>query len=568
MNKNKKIKRKNMNLTSKLALVYILAGFLPVLIILAVNFFEMRSMFSEEEKRKNEDYLKQTVEYLDSDFEEYNEISEFFATDNKVVKCLSSADVGTDEFYKRFQEVILPSINMYSRINSGAKSMVIYIDRDVDDRLDNLAPISEVEENDWYDCVRNNYKCNWYIDAEKGKVVLAKSFKDDNKKEFLGIIYMEMELSQVIENFKRTTIVNYGIKISNTNNEMILEYDYFTSKNQKYIVSGDEFHKIENDREYGVLSYVSDVTGWKVWMYRPTKLIISKITPINLITIIGVVTCMVAAFLCIRFNAVFVTGRIKKLQQTMDTVEQGNFAVEINNNNDDEIGLLVNSFSKMIARLNRLINEVYKSKIKEKEYEMTALQAQINPHFLYNTLSMINWKAIEAGQPDISKITLSLSAFYRTSLNKGRNVIELSGEIQNIRSYLDIQLMLHDNDFDVEIDVDDETLKYIIPNLILQPLVENAIEHGVDIMTEGRGKVMVKCKEKGDFIEISVIDNGVGMAEEQAKDILTSDSKGYGVRNVNERIKLFYGAQYSLSIASKIGDGTEVFLCIPKIIEV
>ena len=303
-------------------------------------------------------------------------------------------------------------------------------------------------------------------------------------------------------------------------------------------------------------------------MYQPKKLVISKITPVNLITVIGIVTCMVAAFLCIRFNAVFVTGRIKKLQYIMDTVEQGDFHVEISNNNDDEIGLLMDSFSKMIAKLNYLINEVYKSKIKEKEYEMTALQAQINPHFLYNTLSMINWKAIEAGQADISKITLSLSAFYRTSLNKGRDEIELNGEMQNIRSYLDIQLMLHDDGFDVEMDVDEGALKYTIPNLILQPLVENAIEHGIDIMTDGRGKIIVKCKEKGEFIELSVIDNGVGMTKEQADAILTSDSKGYGVRNVNERIKLFYGAQYSLNVISEIGVGTEVLVRIPKKLEV
>ena len=564
MNNNTKKKRKNMNLTSKLALVYILAGFLPVLIILAVNFFEMRSMFSDEEKKKNEVYLKQTVDYLDSEFEEYNEMAEFFVEDDEMLKCLSAGNAGTEEFYKKIQETVLPAIKLYSCINSGVNSMVIYLDRDIDDRLENLAPISEIENCEWYDNAINNYIPNWYIDSAKGKVVMAKSFKNENKNDFLGVIYMEMELSHVLDSFKSAAAVNYGIKITDTCNNVILEYDYFTPKNQKYIVDAGEFSEIEKNGKYEILSCLSDETGWKIWMYQPERLIISKIAPVNLITIIGIVTCMVAAFLCIRFNAVFVTGRIKKLQQTMDTVEQGNFAVEINNNNDDEIGLLVNSFSKMIERLNRLINEVYKSKIKEKEYEMTALQAQINPHFLYNTLSMINWKAIEAGQPDISKITLSLSSFYRTSLNKGKNVIELSGEIQNIRSYLDIQLMLHDDGFDVELDVDEDTLKYTIPNLVLQPLVENAIEHGVDVMTEGRGEVTVKCKEKGEFIELSVIDNGVGMTEEQAKTILTSDSKGYGVRNVNERIKLFYGAQYSLKVMSKIGEGTEVLVCIPK----
>lgn len=565
---NKKIKRKNMNLTSKLALVYILAGFLPVLIILAVNFFEMRSMFTDEEKRKNEVYIKQTVESMDSEFEEYNKIADYISKDGLILKNLSAGDAGTNAFYERYNNTVVPAIELFSEINPGVKSIMIYLDRNINSDMEYLAPISEIEDCPWYSEEHDNYKNNWYIDYDREKVFVVRSFKNENKNDFLGVIYMEMELSQIVNKFKNAGMFNYGIKIFDNNDEIMLEYDYFSEKNEKYIVSAEEFKSIENNKKYNVLTCESDAAGWKVRMYQPTRIIISKITPVNLITIIGIVTCMVAAFLCIRFNAVFVTGRIKKLQQVMDTVEEGNFLVEINNNNDDEIGLLVNSFSKMIAKLNHLINEVYKSKIKEKEYEMTALQAQINPHFLYNTLSMINWKAIEAGQPDISKITLSLSSFYRTSLNKGKSVIDLNGEIQNIRSYLDIQLMLHDDDFDVEMDVDEDTLKYTIPNLILQPLVENAIEHGIDIMPEGRGKVTVKCKDNGEFIDLSVIDNGVGMIPEQADAILTSDSKGYGVRNVNERIKLFYGAQYSIKVISKIGEGTEVLVRIPKKLEV
>ena len=134
----------------------------------------------------------------------------------------------------------------------------------------------------------------------------------------------------------------------------------------------------------------------------------------------------------------------------MKEVEQGNLEAEITSDSQDEIGDLVNGFDSMLLQLNTLIKEVYEGRIKEKEYEMKALQAQINPHFLYNTLSLINWKAIEADAKDISKITLALSTFYRTSLNKGKNVMPLSDELRNMRSYLDIQLMMHDYEFDVE----------------------------------------------------------------------------------------------------------------------
>ena len=123
---------------------------------------------------------------------------------------------------------------------------------------------------------------------------------------------------------------------------------------------------------------------------------------------------------------------------------------------------------------------------------MQALRAQINPHFLYNSLSLINWKAIESGQEDISRITLELSNYYRTSLNKGRNTLTLEQELSNVRSYLQIQQLMHDGDFDVEIDVAAEILQYESLNLILQPLVENAIDHGIDLKTEGRGRITIR----------------------------------------------------------------------------
>ena len=195
---------------------------------------------------------------------------------------------------------------------------------------------------------------------------------------------------------------------------------------------------------------------------------------------------------------------------------------------------------------------------------MRALQAQSNPHFLYNSLSIINWKALEADQEDISRITLSLSTFYRTALNKGKNILLVRDEIANIKAYLDIQLTMHDDSFDVIYDIDDSILKYETLNLILQPILENAIHHGIDLKQDGRGEIRISGKEDDKDIRFAVSDNGVGMTQEQAELILTADSKGYGVRNVNERIKLYYGAEYAVCIDSEVGRGTTVTIHFPK----
>lgn len=230
---------------------------------------------------------------------------------------------------------------------------------------------------------------------------------------------------------------------------------------------------------------------------------------------------------------------------------------------------------------------------------MQALRAQINPHFLYNSLSLINWKAIESGQEDISRITLELSNYYRTSLNKGRNTLTLEQELSNVRSYLQIQQLMHDGDFDVEIDVAAEILQYESLNLILQPLVENAIDHGIDLKTEGRGRITIRgwqepaqkpfthrtdmesdtqsetksgteSRREPDvesgtdyLVVLTVSDNGVGMDKQTAADFLTVQSGGYGARNVNERLKLYYGDQYPLKVDSKQGEGTTITITFP-----
>lgn len=196
---------------------------------------------------------------------------------------------------------------------------------------------------------------------------------------------------------------------------------------------------------------------------------------------------------------------------------------------------------------------------------MKALQSQINPHFLYNSLSLINWKALEAGKEDISQITLALSTFYRTSLNKGKNMLPIREEINNVRSYLEIQKVMHDDSFDAVYEIEPGILEYETLNLILQPLVENAIEHGLELKEDGRGLLRItgQLDPGEESVVLTVEDNGVGMEQEKAQRVLTEHSEGYGVRNVNERIRLCYGEEYSLRIESAPGKGTKVWIRFP-----
>jgi len=252
------------------------------------------------------------------------------------------------------------------------------------------------------------------------------------------------------------------------------------------------------------------------------------------------------------------------LAKNMEQIERGDLSVTVTTTATDEIGSLIQKFGNMVHKLQDMINEVYKSKIAKQEYEMKALQAQINPHFFYNSLSLINSKAIIADQGDISEMAQLLSTFYRTTLNRGKDKISVRDELENTTSYIQIQRMMHTNSFDVHYEIEEEILKYSMINLLLQPLVENAINHGIDHKeTPGRGVLTIVGKQVGDHLIFKVSDNGCGIEKQTMDTLLTSKTQGYGVQNVHLRVQLTYGPEYGLFYESSM-EGTTVILTIPK----
>lgn len=560
-------KKKGMRLKSKLAMVYILAGFLPIVVILFVNYFQMRSVFKNQEKNTLYSFIKRSVLDLDDEFKKYAELAKLITNDENVNDILSTIYLDNNRINEKFDLSVAPSLDTFIYFHNEVSKITIYTDRIVDYKNKYLAPIEELKKADWYESIADSRNNNWIAGTDEKTIVLVRKMQSLEENGINGYFYEKINYDNVFEDLSENISDNYGICVSDRLGQNIYSYDTFTDKNKEYNLSLPEITKKypDKNKDYFIVKKTIPETGWNVWLYKPEKLMGTSIRQINIITFGGTLVCLVATFMCIRFTAIFVTTRIGKLQKAVARVEKEDFSYTLNTTSQDEIGELITSFSKMERKLNYLINEVYKSRIKEKEYEMKALQAQINPHFLYNTLSLINWKAIEAGKRDISKITLALSAFYRTSLNKGNNITHISGEIENMRSYLSIQLMLHDDGFDVTEDIDDSVLGYTCPNLILQPLIENAIDHGIDVMPEDRrGVISVICKDMDTYIQFVIKDNGIGMTKEQTVKILTKDSKGYGVRNVNERLKLCYGEEYPMIIKSKENTGTEVIITIPK----
>jgi two-component system sensor histidine kinase YesM len=229
--------------------------------------------------------------------------------------------------------------------------------------------------------------------------------------------------------------------------------------------------------------------------------------------------------------------------------------------------LLEQSVDHLIHRVNELMQETYQSKVQEREAQLRALQAQINPHFLYNTLDTINWIAIGHNVPDISQMIGGLAQYFRLSLNKGRDLVSVSDELMLAKVYLEIQQTRFPKSFSFKFDVEDGLEQFEIPKLTLQPIVENALLHGIRKSKWKTGTIRIQAKIVDADIVLSVTDDGIGMEQETAQSLLTeprhvghSDGAGssYGLYNVNERIKLFTDNKYGLEIQSHPGEGTTV----------
>lgn len=565
-----KIRRKtsDLKLKYKLVLIYCFTGFIPVFIIFLVSLYLMRGVLRENSTENINSYLYQATASLDGEIKIYDNLSSYISFNQSISQVLNYDYESVYNMYDQFVTVMDPLLSSLMYFHDEVNRVTIYIDKNVVKHGTTLAPMSEISDKEWCKEALSDNDNHWYVDMDKKQVFSVSRLALLNRLGIDGVLFINVDYDKAFEAFSQTILNDYGLFITDKNGNLIYELSQYDQSNKDYALTFDEFKEVVADHsdKYKIITQDSAATGWKIWFYKPDSFMISSTTPIIWIGTISIIVCVAAAVVCTVATSRFVTRRIVKIQKCMKEVENGNLNVNIPVDGNDEISDLTRGFDAMVLRLDMLINEVYDSRLKEKEYEMKALQAQINPHFLYNTLSLINWKAIEADAVDISKITLALSSFYRTSLNKGKNVMSIKDEIDNMRSYLTIQQMMHDGDFDSVVDIEDGILQYNTLNLILQPLIENAIDHGIDLNTGVRGVITITGRGTEDEIILTVEDNGVGMTKEQADKIITKDSKGYGVRNVNERIKLYYGEQYELKIESEIGKGTKVIVHFPKML--
>ncbi|WP_297430522.1 sensor histidine kinase [Clostridium sp.] len=407
---------------------------------------------------------------------------------------------------------------------------------------------------------------------------MSKAVIDQSTGKIKGVILIDIKLDaikNIIENSKPGTAG--FIYIMDSNKDIV----YTPVNNIVYRIKNEWIEDINNEiiikningENYQLTKIDSKYTGWAtigVFPESESLRIIKNIKYYSLI--VAIIALIIAQILVIIFTRSIVNP-IQKLKKLMKKAQEGDLTVSFNAKYNDEIGELGSSFNTMVKEINKLINLVQIEEKKKRIAEMNVLQAQIKPHFMYNTLDTIRWMAEEHNAEDIVEIIEAFTNLLRISLSKGKEIISVKEELSHVQSYLIIQKIRYEDKLEYEIKFEDSILNYKLIKLILQPLVENAIYHGIK-EKRGNGKIIITGKIEENLLYFTVVDNGKGMDEQtlnKINNMLKNNSGnkndiGYGIFNVNERIKLIYGEEYGLTYKSIYGEGTIVELRHPIVI--
>ena len=566
MNRLRKI-FKNMKYRHKLTILLVVTSLVPMTVLALYSHSRQSTMVRSSELEDMQSIMEQTKESIDSQTAVYASLLNYLTYSPDIEEIIKEKNIDNYTAYEKYTEIADPLLSVPKSYHDAINRIQLFADSIQVEHEYTLVPLDKMQEEWWSEGLKDDVRIQWKVDRTRGEVVAVRMTYAHQK--LNAVLCISLDYDKIFQPLTNIlTDENGGIVADKDGNVL------YNKTGLKELKLSDDNKKDTTQTADKLLSKISQTctwtqteseeNDWVFYFYKSQDAISGSVRRLLLEEIPLIIACgFIILFLGLSFSRIF-TRKIEELTKNMDQVNHGSREVTVSSDSEDEVGILINSFHNMMDEINRLIDEVYVNKIALKEYELKALQAQINPHFLYNTLSMMNWMAIRSNQMEISKVTLALSTFYRTALSKGEDVVTVENCIQNMQAYLEIQLTMHDNNFTVDWDIDPTIKNEKMPKLLLQPVVENAIEHGIDEKEDGDKKLFLSFRGNGDDVEITVRDNGMGMPQEKAETLVTYQAKGYGLKNVNDRIRLLYGEKYGIQIFSAPDEGTTVVMRFPK----
>ena len=405
---------------------------------------------------------------------------------------------------------------------------------------------------------------------EKGRsnVSLIRIINDLESQKPIGTMVINIPEEAIINAFQNvksqgdTTILLKDNKLNDIiHSDSNIEKSLVTEIHSK--MKNNSYYSIEKVKGKSYInSYLRNSLGWTVISKVPYNELSKQSNIYKLVITAMLILNFLVSFLGLILVSIYITKPIKELIKAMKGVENGEFnEVKIETGND-EIGKLKKVYNRMIVEIQKLIGEIIKEQKIKRKAELNVLQAQIKPHFLYNSFDAVSSLALDGRNDEVYKLIKALGSFYRTSLSNGKEVITLQEELQTVKSYLTIQQIRYDNIFDIQMELDERANKCKILKLVLQPLVENSIYHGIKPARK-KGRIFISSNLKEGYVELVVEDDGVGICEEKLQQMKGDPVKGIGLHGTMGRLNIFYNGKSSFSIDSKEGEGTRVTINIP-----
>ncbi|WP_379138576.1 sensor histidine kinase [Paenibacillus sp. sgz500958] len=572
------IKFKDRSMNQKLFLTYVFLIIIPLILIGSISYTYSISFLEGRIVNSFRELNRQMRTSTDAFLKNMLRVSESPFYDQELLTILSK-DYRTYEYplYEKSSDFKYINDEFFRKIflfNSDIDSLVIYADN------------NEVAYRKGYQVIYNyDYKPfdePWFrqIEKKRGQPVVVglhpeKQVSRNSSVMSVGQVIVDpatnQKLGTFIVNFRDAALrrLYQGLNPGPEAEQMIVD------ENNKILFSTDssaiglnlEDQVSQDDPEYYIVHNTSDISGWKFYSIIHKQAMFHEVNQIrNFIAVIVGIT-IVTAFCVALLVSRGITNPIKQLSRMMRRVEIGDFNVHIDMNRQDEIGRLGYAFNTMTKEIQQLIQRIKEEEHQKRSAELNALQAQINPHFLYNTLSVVRWMSQAQMADNITETLDSLIGLLTFSARNTKEFVTIEEEIAFIQNYISLLELRYYNTFEATYQVDDEVLRYQTLKFIVQPFVENAIFHGfADDKHTYRLNIDVRRHEQG--VRFMITDNGIGMSQEQVKELMDT-AKGQegmnsiGVRNVSERIQLHFGSRYGVQIHTLPGEGTTIFIDIP-----
>jgi two-component system sensor histidine kinase YesM len=466
-------------------------------------------------------------------------------------------------------------------------SIVKSYSSDISDISFYLAKKTPIDINTFIKTLNDSNKV-WLESIMKSGIALKWDVEDDGAIKFLTVTraVKNIDNGENLGAIKISLNMDIFEKIMKKNEETSNFTSLFYDKNGELLGTADEDYeflgkeiiekklngsffetKINGKKQYGSVATLKNEGIIVVVVPKTDKILRGYNINLVLIIVVAIIVLLAGILLNMFFSSVYSSG----VNSLVHKIKAYSLGAEIEKEkvySNDELSYLEDTFDEMTNRINILYKDIVEYKMKLRDIEFEILQAQIKPHFLYNTLSYINWMAIDVGSKDISNAINTLSRYYRYTLSTGQDIIKIEDEIQQINAYVDLMLLRKSGEITFDIKCENDLLKYKTPKILLQPFVENAILHNNTQIREPLNIcVFILRSEKGIIFKIQ--DNGKGITKEQIDNIFNRVNKtnSYGIRNIIDRIKLLYGEDYGVKIDSVLGEGTTVEISIPFVCE-